>query len=45
MEMGLDGIVSGASKFIVGIIGFDVFKSVILSVLEGGECVNIYDLR
>jgi|TARA_B110000003_G_scaffold276574_1_gene324049 hypothetical protein len=45
MEMGLDGIVSGASKPIAGIIGFDAFKSAILSVSEGGERVNIYDSR
>ena len=43
MEMGLDGIVSGASKPIAGIIGFDVFKSAILSVSESGDRVNIYD--
>ena len=43
MEMGLDGIVSGAAEPVAGIIGFDVFKSVILSVSEGGDRVNIYD--
>tara|TARA_B100000073_G_scaffold344582_1_gene351706 strand:+ start:189 stop:1628 length:1440 start_codon:yes stop_codon:yes gene_type:complete len=43
MEMGLDGIVSGAAEPVAGIIGFDVFKSAILSVSEGGDRVNIYD--
>ncbi len=42
MEMGLDGIVSGAKKPIAGIIGFDAFKNAILSVSEGGTHVDLY---
>ena len=43
MEMRLDGIVTGSPKPVAGIIGFDAFKSSILSVAEQGRRVHIYE--
>ena len=43
MEMDVEGIVTGASEPVAGIVGFDAFKSSVLEVGPGGSPVRLYD--
>jgi hypothetical protein len=42
MEMALDGIVTGSTEKVAGIIGFDVFRHVIVEVPAGKAISELY---
>jgi hypothetical protein len=42
MEMALDGIVTGSTERVAGIIGFDVFRHVIVEVPAGKATSELY---